>query len=305
MKLFQKIPVLTDTQKISPLPAEKDREMFCNPDRGLRHEITFHLNNVFPYEVPAEIDSYREVIQRHVDYFEFADPALAQVYIYLTDFHARKDLPETVFTRIRAIFQILREHKLKALGGIKVAGGLVGNYGKGIIYQRSCDGNSLLLAAGKLTGQALFSSLKANKLQHIGDALGYLLLGGAHNVHCESHVFVDILVLDETEVLEDDAQSASQFGQMSALHFGELHAVDTDGTFNGDYLTGQHFYNGGLAAAGGAHQEGEFTVTYGEADIVYRAGLAMVIDHADVLKFDHRFPPVAGEVKLNILRPEN
>lgn len=115
MSIFKKIPVLTETQKIPALPACQDREMFCNPDRGLRHEIAFHLKNVLPYEVPAEIDSYRETFRRHVDYFEFARPALAQVYIYLTDFHARMDLPETVFTRIRAIFQILREHKLKAL----------------------------------------------------------------------------------------------------------------------------------------------------------------------------------------------
>lgn len=115
MSLFQKIPALCENQPIPPLPAEKDREMFCNPDRGLRHEITFFLKNVFPYEVPAEIDSYRETVQRNVDYFAFARPALAQVYIYLTDFHARMDLPETVFTRIRAIFRIIREHKMKIL----------------------------------------------------------------------------------------------------------------------------------------------------------------------------------------------
>ena len=115
MGLFRKIPELSGCCQIPALPACRDREMFVNPDRGLRHEICFKLEDIFPYQIPETLRSFRELVQRHVDFYEFVHPTLAQTYVYLTDYHEREELPESVFIRLRGIFQILREFGLRAL----------------------------------------------------------------------------------------------------------------------------------------------------------------------------------------------
>ena len=124
------------------------------------------------------------------------------------------------------VYLLEQEHELQAAHGVEVAGGLVRDYHTRAVHQRSGNGHTLLLAAGELLGIALFATLEADQLEHVGYALLYVLVGRADNAHCKGDVVVDRHLVDEAEVLEDDPQRPAQHGQFAALYAAHVKAVD-------------------------------------------------------------------------------
>lgn len=66
------------------------------------------------------------------------------------------------------VYLLKQEHQLKAAHRVEVAGRLISDDHGRIVDKRPCNGNTLLLAAGKLGRQALFTAVKTDELQTCG-----------------------------------------------------------------------------------------------------------------------------------------
>ena len=100
--------------------------------------------------------------------------------------------------------------------GVYVARRLVRNDDFGIVYQRSRKADALLLAARKLVRLILHLVLQADEVENVGNSL---LDGGgtlAHRAHRKSDVVKNSHLLDQAEVLENDAHVAAEIRNISA-----------------------------------------------------------------------------------------
>ena len=177
-------------------------------------------------------------------------------------------------------------HDLEGPGGVQVTGGLVGDDGGRVVHQGPGDGQSLLLAAGHLAGETVLLVLQADQLQHIGDPLPDLLLLGADDTHGEGHIVIDGHIGDQAEVLEHDADGAAQIGDLSLADPLQRVAVHMDAALGGAQLTGDQLDDGGLAGAGGAHQEAEFAVFDLHGNTV-QSPVALIVCFFNISKKDH------------------
>ncbi len=95
-------------------------------------------------------------------------------------------------------------HHGVAIGGVKIAGGLVGKDQLWICDQRACDCHSLLLATGELPRHMAGSMRKVNAFERSGHSL--TPLGAWHAQIQKGHfnVFGHIEIIDQIEVLEHE-----------------------------------------------------------------------------------------------------
>ena len=87
---------------------------------------------------------------------------------------------------------------------------------------------------------------------------------------------VDCLLLNEAEVLEDDADGPPQVGDLLFLDPFQLEAVDMDAAAGGRELRGQQVDDGGFSGARGADQEDEFAIFNLEVDAADGFGAVVV-----------------------------
>ena len=104
--------------------------------------------------------------------------------------------------------------------------------------------------------------------QHIGDAGLDLPGGGSHRPHSQAQIIVYGFVADQAEILKDHADGPAHQGDLPLGDVAHGEAVDHHPAPGGHQLAGQELDDGGLAAAGGAHQEHELPVLYLEGNSV-------------------------------------
>src|ERR1700722_3921777 len=88
------------------------------------------------------------------------------------------------------------------VGLVEIAGGLVGEDQLGMIDQRASDGDTLLLAAGKLRWEMADAAGESGTGER-GASLGFV--GGAMEILREHDVFESSEIRDEVKLLEDEA----------------------------------------------------------------------------------------------------
>ena len=108
-----------------------------------------------------------------------------------------------------------QHHDLQGSLGVQVPRGLVGDDHAGVVDQSPGDGHPLLLAAGELPRILVRLLLQPHQLQHIGDAPAHLPGGGADGPHGKGQVLIHRLLLNQPEVLENDAQRPAHIGHLS------------------------------------------------------------------------------------------
>src|SRR5258706_5139625 len=115
-----------------------------------------------------------------------------------------------------AVFDELIEESEDGLAGFAVegAGGFVGQENKRIIHQSAGDADALLLAAGELHGAMIEALGEADAFGHFAGAALALGRGNSKIEHGDFEIFQHGELLDEVEVLEDEADAA-------AANFGE------------------------------------------------------------------------------------
>ena len=185
-----------------------------------------------------------------------------------------------------AVNFLKEHHQLQRTGGIQIARGLVGHDDAGVVHQRPGHGHPLLLAAGKLRGQAAGLVQDAYQIQHIGDPLFDRALGRAHSPHDEGHIFIDGLIFDQAEILKNHADGAAQVGDVPLTDAPDIIVAHLDLAGGGAELGGKHFDDGGFAAAGGADDKNELSVLNGQRDAPQRFG-SVVVGFEYILQLDH------------------
>jgi len=101
---------------------------------------------------------------------------------------------------------------------------------------------------------------QAPQLQHIGDALFDLARRRTDGAHGEAQVLVDRFLLDQAEVLEDDADGAAQQRDLPLGNVRQAEAVDGDLTGRRHDLAGEQLDDRRLAAAARADQKDELPI---------------------------------------------
>ena len=181
--------------------------------------------------------------------------------------------------------------------GVQSAGGFVGEDDRRVAHQSPCDGNALLLAAGKLVWQVLELVAQTHLFQHIP---GQLVALGAGDVGVDQrhlHVFQKVQPGQKVILLEDEAQHlVAHIRQLIPVHLAHIPAIEPVDAVGGDVQTADDVHAGGLARTGLAHDGHKLPLLDLHRDVV--GGLYQRIAHliilAHLLKFDqsaHGAPP--------------
>ena len=146
---------------------------------------------------------------------------------------------------------------------------------------------TLLLAAGKLGGVALFKLLDLEQGEQLVHALADARLIPLEHLQTEGDVFIHRHVRPERVVLEQKADVALVRRQVDAL-FGieNRHAVDQNPAAGRRFKPGDHAQGGRFAAAGGAEQGDEAAILNLQIQILH--GDEFVKALGDVLQNNFR-----------------
>src|SRR6266511_3326399 len=145
---------------------------------------------------------------------------------------------------------------LAADGGVEVGGGLVGQDDRRIVGERAGDRHPLLLAAGELLGPEAEPVAQPDAFQQGTGALVGGVAGGAGEVAGQLDVLGDGERRQQVEVLEDEAEAAGAQARQAPLGgAGDVQAVHLDDAGGGAQHGAEHQQQGGLAAAGRAHEQ--------------------------------------------------
>ncbi len=101
-----------------PSTAEFEAALFTNPDRGFRLEsytdLSLHSTENNKYNITQWNDKFQAAAEK-VKEGIWAKPKLTQVYCYLTEYRDTETLPDIVFQNLDAIFQALKQEKMKGV----------------------------------------------------------------------------------------------------------------------------------------------------------------------------------------------
>ena len=115
------------------------------------------------------------------------------------------------------------EHDL-LVGGVQVAGGLVGQNDFGIVHQRAGDGTRCCSPPESCDGRWWARSVRPTRSSA---AARFGFIGHAVEVLRQHHVFERGEMRDQMELLEDEAHGlGAKAGQLGAASTGGVHAVD-------------------------------------------------------------------------------
>ena len=175
-----------------------------------------------------------------------------------------------------------------AAGGalVEVAGGLVGHENRRIVHQRPRDGHALLLTAGQLAGVGPALRREAHLGEHPRDPRGDGVAAGPGDLEGERDVLGRGAVLQQAEVLKDDAEAPAQLGNL--VHPERAHVVAGDANFAGRrlLLREEKLHDGGLAGAGVSGEEDELAPVHPEGHVL-QGQRAVRIGLVDVGETDH------------------
>lgn len=114
-------------------------------------------------------------------------------------------------------------HNVAARLRVEVTGRLIGQDDAWLIEQSTCYDHTLLFAARKGIGHAVTLVLESDELQHLFDTLFALLsvvpTGG---LEYELEVFVHGAIGEQLEVLEDDAETATEISDLAPLDVSQI-----------------------------------------------------------------------------------
>ena len=198
---------------------------------------------------------------------------------------------------------------LPAGAGVQGAGRFVREKDGGVPGQGSGDGNSLLLAAGKLVRPVLALVLKAHPLQLLHRPLPPLRRGDSRVEERQLHIFQDGKFRQEVILLENKADHPVAYVRQFVLsHIAHVLAPQQILPAGGDVQGPDDVHEGGLSGAGLPHDGHELPHPDHEVDAVVRFYdfLAHHVGLADVLHLDQdfaRFPAHSLDFRHYLLFP--
>ena len=198
--------------------------------------------------------------------------------------------------------EVVRRHDHRRAGGVdvadeledaargalvQVAGGLVGDERDGVVHQRPRDRDALLLTAGKLAGVRLHLGREAHLLHDARDPRPDLSARRSDDLERKRDVGFGRAILEQTEVLEDDAELATQPGDdLARLHVRRVHVADAHLPGRRHLLEVREAQDRALPGAARARQERELALVKAKGDVGESAACAGVF-FGDVVELDH------------------
>jgi hypothetical protein len=141
-------------------------------------------------------------------------------------------------------------------GAVELTGRLVGEEQSGLVYQRRCNGNSLLLATRQCARPVAFAASQSEIVEEAARTLDGI--GAAREVTGEGDVLERRQVAPEVVALKDDTyQTPAHAQECIVVQSRERLACDLDRTRARLFETGRDMQQGGLAAARWADQSDE------------------------------------------------
>src|SRR6185437_14970113 len=107
---------------------------------------------------------------------------------------------------------------------VEIAGGLVGDEHEGVVDEGAGEGDALLLTARELFGQCGGLGGEADLGEGARDAARNLVCRRPD--HLEGEVALSGAVLEEAEILKDDAEPAAHLGDVAPARFHRAVAAD-------------------------------------------------------------------------------
>src|SRR5260370_23315941 len=155
--------------------------------------------------------------------------------------------------------------ELAARDRINACGGLVEKEKLGFMQHGAAEGQTLLPSTGKLRGQAIQVRSEAvecdDLLNAAFEACGFEPVDTA----VELQIFCDGQIVIKTEILRHVADAfAHGFGIRA-----DIETFDLSGAAAERQKAGEHFDDGGFAAAVGAEEAEDFAFFYAEADVIH------------------------------------
>jgi hypothetical protein len=157
----------------------------------------------------------------------------------------------------------------------------------GPVTTRARDGDALLLAARELVREGGRLGGEPHLREHARDLGADVLLRRADHLEGERHVLLRRAVLEEPEVLEDDAEPAAERGDLPGGQRRRTLAGDLHLAVRGAFLDVDELEHRALARARGTGEEDELPAIDVEGDVVDR-GAALRVLLRDVGEADHR-----------------
>ena len=115
-------------------------------------------------------------------------------------------------------------------GRIDIAGGLVGEQELGPADHGPGDGRALLLAAGQDLGVGVDALAEPDPVQQVGHVVGVVALLLAHDAQGQRHILPGGEVVEQAEILENDADSAPERRPAAGRQIGDILAKNEDQT---------------------------------------------------------------------------
>ena len=172
--------------------------------------------------------------------------------------------------------------------GIQVGKRLVKQQHTGLHNQGSCQGDTLLLAAGKLVRHTGFHAGQAHQLQDVRYLLLDDILGKLTQLQAIGHIVKNIVVGKQRVALEHHGGIPLVGGQLI-----DLLAAQPDTALVGAFKAGDHTKRCGLAAAGGAQQCDEAARLDVQAHLIDRVeillGLGVNVNFGNTVQFNALF----------------
>ena len=160
---------------------------------------------------------------------------------------------------------------VSTMARVEICSGLIREDDRGFVGERACDGDALLLSAGQLIGTEAEAIREADLREEFSGApLGRAALD-AGEIARDLHVFDGGERSQEIEVLEHESEMmGAERGEVSLGRGGKVDAVDQDGATGGAQHRAEHEEQGGLAAAGGSHDQDDFAGLHVEVHVAHR-----------------------------------
>src|SRR5207249_12214483 len=129
-------------------------------------------------------------------------------------------------------------------------------------------------------------------IQALAGALADVRIGSAQHLERVSHVLDHGAVVEQLEVLEDDADVAPEIGNSRLAETAEVLSADQDLPAGGLLRAEEQAQQGALPGARGAGQPDELALVDAQGDVVENGRIAGV-DLLDVKELDHGHVPAS------------
>ncbi len=176
------------------------------------------------------------------------------------------------------------------VGGVEIAGRLVGEEQSGTASEGPGDGDALHLTAAQLVREMPRPVGHPDQIEHFRHARGGLFLGIPAQEQGELHIFPNRHGWQEIEELKHDAERvAAVMGEFPLARAVKLEAIHPNLARGGRVETAEEVQQRAFAATAGTRDRGEIPRREVERDIVKRADHASArgIGSREMAEFDH------------------